>query len=133
MGKLIPKKKLLRKKKLLLKPKKVAKKIEMQEPYMVDGSLVLNQGRLFHYGHRLRTMATLGGFQYTRIKKDLTLEVFFWDGSKKDISPIVLCTRDGRYAFKYIENILSGRNTDNLEFEMDQFDYELAKVLKGEK
>ncbi|MCK5019357.1 MAG: hypothetical protein KAS32_20015 [Candidatus Peribacteraceae bacterium] len=131
MARLIPKKKKLRKKKLLrLPPKKELTSSIFPTFVHPDNGVCLDQNRLHFYAHSMTILGQLGGIKWIRVLNNSDLMIMNSENIRVIIPLIILCSRNRLYAFEYIKTRCCGKNTDKLQFEMDQYDIELAKILK---
>lgn len=89
------------------------------DPWMLDSA------RVFHYGNALRWFGELG-LKQIGIRSDLSVEIHTYDGRVEVIPAIILVTRDRRYAFNFVGAKARGENTNELVWEMDQYDKEFV-------
>lgn len=89
----------------------------------------MDPARVFHFGHALIWFLEMGVKQ-VGIRPDWSVEVHSHDGRVMVIPPIVMMTRDRRYALDYIRTVMNGKETNGLTWHLDQYDKELARLLK---
>ena len=110
---------------------KVTPELNRANPLDLD-PFMLDPARVFHYGNAL-VWLNQKGVKQVGIERDWTLTIHTSRGKVVKVPPMVLVTRDRRYAMEHLQSVINGDVREEATFHVDTYDKEFHGLIESWK